>query len=111
MGKKAIQMHEWFGDALRGLVICIVSLCTYFVSQLGRNIEGLTTQLKVMEVHQVEADKRIQAIEVNRDSKVKDLDKMATDVQEMKLQISQMSMRVQIIADVMSKVITERIKK
>lgn len=104
MPKKEIQLpSEWLGNAFKGLVICIFSMFTFFVSQLNTSISSLTAQLKTMELHQVEIDKRVAAIEISREINMSGYSKLIQDVQDMKATALQNTMRLQTISDFVSK--------
>lgn len=101
--KEATQVQDWVNSAFKGLVICIFSMFTFFVNQLNGSINSLTTQLKSMESHQVESDKRIAAIEVSREINMASYQKLVSDVSEMKQSMIQNTMRLQTISDFVSK--------
>lgn len=105
MGKKPeiTNFLEMAGTVFKGLVLVIFSMFTFFVNQLNNNIASLTMQLKETELHQVESDKRIAAIEIARDTTMKGYDRLLSDFAEMKIQMTQNTMRLQTVADFVSK--------
>lgn len=97
-----------FGDDLlsngfKAAGFCIFSMFTFFVNNLNSNIKDMTAELRVMEEHQVKSDERIAEIEVSRKVGMADYEKVRSDVLDMKTTLIQLSMRVQTIADVVSK--------
>jgi hypothetical protein len=97
------QFKEWLTAGFKGLVVCIFSMFTFFVSQLNTSIGSLTAQLRAMEDHQIQTDKRVAAIEVSREINMEAYKKVVGDVQEMKVQMVQNTMRLQTVAEFVSK--------
>lgn len=97
------QIQEWAGAAFKGLIVCIFGMFTFFVNQLNGSLTSLTAQLKNMEGHQIETDKRVAAIEVSREINLEAYKKVVSDVQDMKTQMVQNTMRLQTIADFVAK--------
>lgn len=97
------EFQEWAGAAFKGLVVCIFSMFTFFVSQLNSSLALLTSQLRTMEAHQVETDKHVAAIEISREINMESYKKVVSDVQDMKTQIVQNTMRLQTVADFVAK--------
>lgn len=100
------QVQEWLSAGFKGLVITVFTIATAAVNQLSNNISSLTSQLKTMEAHQIDTDKRVAAIEVSREINleaykkvVSDVSKSVLDIQEVKNQLNVVSLRVQTIAD------------
>lgn len=92
-------LQEWIGNGIKSLVFCVFAMFTFFVHQLNDSIGKLTEQLHTIEAHQIEADKRIAAIEVSRQVSMVGYEKLQSDVQDMKTQLIQMVARTQTIAD------------
>lgn len=87
---------------IRGLGVVLFAVATYFMSQLNGSISDLTKQLRVMEIHQIEADKRIATIETSREINMQSYTKLLSDVQDMKTTMIQNTMRTQTISDFIS---------
>lgn len=91
---------EW---VLRGFGFVLLAFATFFLNQLNRSIDSLTGELKAIETHSIETDKRLLAIEVSRQVTSPSYEKVVADVQEMKMQVAQMNVRSQTISDFISK--------
>jgi hypothetical protein len=109
MGKKP-TFDTWFGDAFKGLVFVVFALFSFFVHQLNGNISALTDQLKTMEAHQVKTDERVLQIEVSRQVNMEeykkvvgDVQKSMQDIQDIKNNVGQMTIRIQTLADFVAK--------
>lgn len=100
--KEAVP-QSWLDTAIKSLAFCVFTMFTFFVNQLNSNIKDLTTQLRSLELHQVEEDKRISVIEVSREINMAGYQKLIADVADMKLQLTQMMARQQTISDFVSK--------
>lgn len=101
--KKNDSFQEWLGTVLKSLTVCLVSLGVYVFntnfSSLNGNLKELTQQLKTMEQHQVETDKRVAAIEVSREINMAGYQKVLQDITEMKQGVVNLTLRIQTIAD------------
>lgn len=112
--KEESEVVKWGLAALKWLAGVICGLLVYFANQttatitasvnlLNVSITSLTTQLKAMELHQIEADKRIAEIETSRKINMVGYDQVVRDVQEMKTTLIQNTMRLQTVSDFVSK--------
>lgn len=112
--KQNTAIQEWVNTILKSLAVALISLGVFVFTNLNRNVEqsffalnetikGLTTQLKAMETHQIDTDKRVAAIEVAREINMSGYQKLISDVQEMKNTMLQNTMRLQTISDFVSK--------
>lgn len=99
MKQKAPDFQSLLGAGFKSLVFVVFSLFTFFVNQLNGTIASLTSQLKTMEIHQIDTDKRVSAIEVAREINTTSFQKALQDIQEMKATLIQNTMRVQTISD------------
>lgn len=97
------KFQEWIWNVFKALSFLVFSMFTFYVAQLNSSITSLTAQLRVMENHQVDTDKRVLAIEVSRDINMESYKKVVSDVQDMKTQMVQNTMRLQTIADFVAK--------
>lgn len=92
-------MQDWINVGFKSLVFAVFSLFTFFVSQLNSSITGLTSEIRIMEAHQTDSDKRILAIEVSRDSNGPAYQKLLGDVSDLKTSMIEVRMRQQTISD------------
>lgn len=99
---KKIDAQGWVDNGIKSLVFCVFAMFTFFVHQLNDNIAKLTEQLHAIEIHQVESDKRIVAIEVSRQVNMVTYEKVIQDVTDMKTQLTQLVARMQTMADFVS---------
>lgn len=111
---KETSIQEWIGAGFKSLIVCVISLGVFVFNNLNqnvetsfgalnKNIEALTSQLKTMEGHQVETDKRVSAIEVAREINGAGYQKLLSDVADLKSGQLQNSMRLQTLGDFMAK--------
>lgn len=99
MKAKKDDLTDWLAIAFKSMIFVLFTVFTFFVNQLNGSIASLTAQLKVMEFHQIETDKRVLAIEVSREGAVRQYEKLISDVSELKTSVTQLTMRTQTIAD------------
>lgn len=99
--KDAVQ--EWISNGIKYLAVCVISMGVYVFNNLNKTLEQMNVQLRVMEAHQIETDKRVAAIEVSREINMASYQKMVADVSEMKQSMIQITMRVQTIAEFVAK--------
>lgn len=97
------QVQEWLSAGFKSLVFCVFTMFTFFVSQLNTSISSLTVQLRSMEAHQVDSDKRIAAIEIARENTMGQYTQVVKDVAEMKTSLVQNTMRLQNLAEFVTK--------
>lgn len=102
MAKTKEATQEWIDNGIKSLAFCVFAMFTFFVNQLNGNISKLTEQLRLLEVHQVDSDKRIAEIEISRKVSLVGYEKIVQDVQDLKLQMTQLVARTQTIADFVS---------
>lgn len=99
MPKKREDLQEWLSAGFKALIVSVVSMGVFVFNNLNKNVEtsfgalndnikNLTSQLKAMEDHQVETDKRVSAIEVAREINTAGYQKLLSDVQEMKINLA-----------------------
>lgn len=103
-------IQEWVSAGFKSLIVCVISMGVFVFNSNSKNTESafvilnqtlkeLNLQLKTMESHQVETDKRVQAIEVARELNQTSYQKLITDVGDLKMQVTQLTMRIQTMSD------------
>lgn len=75
----------------------------FVFNNLNKTLEQLNIEMKAMENRQVETDKRVTVIETARAIGMVGYEKVLSDVSEMKQTLAQLTMRVQVIAEFVSK--------
>jgi hypothetical protein len=96
-------LNEWISTGFKYLVVCIVSMGLFVFNNFSKSVDGLTVQLRAMEQHQVDTDRRVAAIEVSREVNMSSYSKLVQDVQEMKASLMQVTMRLQSISEFVAK--------
>lgn len=101
------EIQEWLGTGFKAVLGALLVIATYVFnnssSNLTKSIELLTAQLRAMEMHQIDTDKRVAAIEVSREINLSSFQKIQTDVQDTKTNVLQLTMRLQTISDFISR--------
>lgn len=111
--------QEWLNSGFKALLVAVISIGIYVFNSFNKNVDlsfgalnetikGLTAQLKIMENHQVETDKRVLAIEVSREISMTGYQALQKTVTETSQNVIQLNMRVQTIADFMASSFTKK---
>lgn len=101
--KQKDTLQEWISNSIKYLAVCVISMGVYVFNNLNDTLKQMNVQLRVMEAHQIETDKRVAAIEVSREINMSSYQKLISDVSDMKQSMVQLTVRVQTIADFMAK--------
>lgn len=100
-------MQDWLSAGFKALLSAVIAIGVYVFNSnsqsLTKSIELLTTQLRTMEQHQIETDKRVLAIEVSREINQSGYQKVVSDVQDMKATVLQLNVRMQTVSDFIAK--------
>lgn len=92
MAKKASSLEEWVNSGLKGLAVVTCALVAYSYRQLDGTMRELTSVTRAIEL-------RVNSIEADRNAKLDQFKTIVTDVQELKVQMSQVTIRIQTLAD------------
>lgn len=103
MAKKNTDLQTWFEAAFRAVIVVTISLVAHTYNQLNGTMSELGATLRAIEL-------RVASIEVDRSNVKERYASVLTDIQELKLQISQLTIRTQTLADFIAKTTISRIK-
>lgn len=92
MKRNTSALEDWVNSGLKGLAVVTCGLVAYSYQELNGTMRELTSVTRAIEL-------RVTAMEADRNAKLEQYKTTLSDVQDLKVQMSQVAIRIQTLAD------------